>query len=160
MSTLALVLRELHRSEHRLALDLDGVSHRHQADHDICYIAGDLAEWSREHLRAISDAAPSVGIDLESSPRTTALASGVAEPVSELFGHRPGPALVLLLDLRRLHQQAAGVAVDWQLLAQGAHATRSAGLVELAARCRPQTSRQLDWTSAMLKVLSPQALSG
>ena len=55
---------------------------------------------------------------------------------------------------------AAGVSLDWELLAQGAQAAKDAELQELASRCHPQTLRQLKWANAMLKVLSPQILTG
>jgi hypothetical protein len=45
-----------------------------------------------------------------------------AERLSEWAGRRPEPGLLLLADLRRLHRNAAGVSVDWELLAQGAQA--------------------------------------
>jgi hypothetical protein len=52
------------------------------------------------------------------------------------------------------------VSVDWELLAQGAQAAREPELLDLAAQCHPGTLRQLRWTNAMLKVLSPQILAG
>ena len=79
------------------------------------------------------------------------------QPVST--GHRPEPGLLLLADLRRLHRKAAGVSLDWELLAQGAQATKNTGLLELAERCHPETLRQLKWANAMLKTLSPQVLA-
>ncbi|NUP28450.1 MAG: hypothetical protein HOQ44_17475, partial [Nocardia sp.] len=75
-------------------------------------------------------------------------------------GRTLDPGVRLLRDLRRLHQLAAGVAVDWELLAQGAQAAREPELLELAEHCRPRTQRQLRWTNAMLKALSPQILAG
>ncbi|WP_434449984.1 molybdopterin-dependent oxidoreductase [Lentzea sp. E54] len=76
----------------------------------------------------------------------------------ELTVHRPEPGLLLLADLRRLHRKAAGVSPDWELLAQGAQAAKKTDLLALAERCHPETLRQLKWTNATLKVLSPQIL--
>ncbi len=67
--------------------------------------------------------------------------------------------MLLLADLRRLHRRAAGVSLDWELLAQAAQAARDTELRDLASRCHPRTLRQLKWTNAMLKVLSPQILT-
>jgi hypothetical protein len=52
-----------------------------------------------------------------------------------------------------------GVSLDWELLAQGAQAVMDADLVEVTARCHPRTLRQMKWTNAMLKALSPQVLA-
>ncbi|MGC5248816.1 hypothetical protein ACPXB3_18045 [Gordonia sp. DT219] len=158
MNKLGVVLRELHRSELHLARDLDAVSRRHKADHEIYYVAGDVAGWSREHVRRIAEAAADMNIDLSARPRTAARAGEFAERFSDLVARRPEPSLLLLVDLRRLHQRAAGVSIDWELLAQGAQATKNADLLELASQCHPETLRQLRWTNSMLKVLSPQAL--
>jgi hypothetical protein len=53
---------------------------------------------------------------------------------------------------------AAGVSLDWELIAQGAPAARNSQLVEVAARCHPETLRQMRSANAMLKELSPQVL--
>ncbi|GAB5009948.1 hypothetical protein MAHJHV63_55300 [Mycobacterium avium subsp. hominissuis] len=53
---------------------------------------------------------------------------------------------------------AAGVSLDWELLAQGAQAAKDAELLGLASRCHPVTLRQMRWANAMLKELSPQVL--
>ncbi|GAA4669005.1 hypothetical protein [Gordonia humi] len=159
MTGLALVLSELHRGERGLSLDLDGVSRRHDGDYEVHYTARELARWSRRHTQAIIDTATESGVRLEPMPLTR---------TDDDFGRtidRTGPnvddALTILDDLRRLHLKATGVAVDWLMLAQGAQASRHGGtFVRLATRCRPDTLRQLDWTLAMLKALSPQALSG
>jgi hypothetical protein len=79
--------------------------------------------------------------------------------LSDLVGRRPEPGLLLLFDLRRLHKLAAGTSLDWELLAQAAQAAKDQHLLELAQRCHPETLRQMRWTNAMLKELSPQALA-
>lgn len=70
------------------------------------------------------------------------------------------PPALLCVDPRPMHRDAAGVSLDWELLAQGAQATKDDELLELTKRCHPQTLRQMRWANAMLKELSPQALSG
>ncbi len=51
------------------------------------------------------------------------------------------------------------MSLDWELLAQAAQALRTPDLLELAQICHPQTLRQLRWTNAMPKVLSPQIMA-
>lgn len=156
---LGLALRELHRSELRLARALDAIAARHHNDHGIYHVALDLAQWSREHVALIAEAGGRYGISLRAHPRTTALTEDVQSWLSDRMGRRPEPALLLLADLRRLHRLAAGVSLDWELLAQGAQAVKDQRLLELSQRCHPQSLRQMRWANAMLKELSPQALA-
>jgi hypothetical protein len=92
-------------------------------------------------------------------PNLAALSAPLQRRLSDLVGRRPEPALLLLADLRRIHQRAAGVSVDWELLAQGAQAAKDERLLALAQRCHPETLRQLRWANAMLKELAPQTLT-
>ncbi|MDQ0383084.1 hypothetical protein [Amycolatopsis thermophila] len=157
---IGLALRELHRSETALARQLLRLSDRHSAEPEIHHVARDLARWSREHVEALAEAGRSWDLDLEPS---AAERSGPLAPVrtalSDLLSDRPEPGLVLLADLRRLHRACAGVSLDWELLAQGAQAAKKSDLLKLAGRCHPQTLRQLKWSNAMLKQLSPQILT-
>jgi hypothetical protein len=156
---LGLALRELHRSEVRLARLLEAIAARHHNDHGIHHVAGDLAQWSREHVALIADIGKSYGVRLRAQPRTTPLAESVQEWVSDRLGRRPEPAMLLLADLRRLHRATAGVSIDYELLAQGAQAAKDDDLLALTQRCHPQALRQMRWANAMLKELSPQALA-
>jgi hypothetical protein len=156
---LGLALRELHRSEIRLARTLDAIAARHHNDHGIYHVAIDLAEWSREHVTLIADIGKSYGVRLRAHPRTKPVTDPVQRWTSDRLGRRPEPALLLLADLRRLHRLAAGVSVDWELLAQGAQAAKDDELLALTQRCHPQALRQMRWANAMLKELSPQALA-
>ncbi|SFJ64194.1 hypothetical protein SAMN05421835_10767 [Amycolatopsis sacchari] len=157
---LGLALRELHRAEKALVRDLLKVSDRHHAEPEVSQVARDLAAWSRDHVRALADAARSYDVELSAEVRQT---SGPLAPVrtavSDLLSSRAEPGLLLLADLRRLHRACAGVSLDWELLAQGAQAAKDGDLLALASRCHPQTLRQLKWTNAMLKQLSPQVLT-
>jgi hypothetical protein len=156
---LDLVLRELHRAEKALARDLLKTSDRHHAEHEVHHLARDLSEWSAGHVREIARAGWAHGLDLDEDVPGPGPLAPLRTALSELGARRPEPGVVLLADLRRLHRRAAGVSLDWELLAQGAQAAKDSGLVELAGRCHPQTLRQLKWTNAMLKVLSPQILT-
>jgi hypothetical protein len=155
---LGLALRELHRSELRLARTLDAIAARHHGDHGIHYGAVDLARWSREHLALIGEVGTDYGVHVSKHPRTTALSDPVQRWLADRLGRRPEPALLLLADLRRAHRMAAGVSLDWELLAQGAHAAKDETLLTVAQRCHPQSLRQMRWANAMLKELASQAL--
>lgn len=156
---LVLALRELHRSETSLAQRFRRVGERHKADHDIFHLCADLAGWSENHVAKLAGAGRSRGVRLaESPPRPGRVLSSLRELTSVVLGRRPEPGLLLLADLRSLHLHAAAVSVDWELLAQGAQAARDQELLELAARCHPETLRQMDWANTKLKELAPQVL--
>jgi hypothetical protein len=156
---LTLALREVHRSERALAVKLDAVAARHHSDHAIRHVATDLASWSRSHVDEIAATGRHYGLHLRWRPNMAALSAPLQQRLSDAVGRRPEPALLLLADLRRLYQQAAGVSVDWELLAQGAQAAKDDRLLELAQRCHPETLRQMRWANAMLKELAPQTLT-
>lgn len=156
---LGLVIHELHRSERSLAVDLSGVSARHRTDHEIFHTARDIAGWSENHVRELARVGEQYGLNLKPEPRTEARSAPVQERMAELLGRRPEPALLLLVDLRHLHRVAAGVSLDWELLAQGAQAAKDTTLLGLAEKCHPETLRQMRWANAMLKILSPQVLA-
>jgi hypothetical protein len=157
---LGLALRELHRAEKALAHDLLRLSDRHRAEHEIHHVARDLAAWSRTHVHELAGAGERYGLRLDDDPSER---SGPLAPLrtklSELTGHRAEPGMLLLSDLRGIHRAAAGVSLDWELLAQGAQAVRDGGLLALSQRCHPRTLRQLTWSNAMLKTLAPQILA-
>lgn len=161
MSKLPLVLRELHRSENSIARTLLAMDDRHRVDHEVFHVARDIARWSQVHVREIAEAARSHGLDLDPSPSSgsPAVLEALAQRTSVLLGRRPEPGLLLLADLRRLHRKAAGVSMDWELLAQAAQAQQKRDLLDLTKRCHPQTLRQLRWANAQLKVVSPQILA-
>jgi hypothetical protein len=161
VSKLPLVLRELHRSENNLARALLTVADRHQVNHEVFHGARDIARWSQDHVREIAEAARDHGLDLDPTPSSgaPAVVEQVVRRASVLLGRRPEPGLLLLADLRRLHRKAAGVSLDWELLAQAAQAQQQRGLLALTQRCHPQTLRQLKWANAQLKVLAPQILA-
>lgn len=160
---LDLALRELHRSEKSLARGLLQASDRHKVEHEIHHVARDLAGWSHQHVHELAAIGHRYGLRLDDDPPQFARPLGqLRGTLSQLTGRRAAPGLVLLADLRRLHRKAAGVSLDWELLAQGAQGAqgvKDTELLELAQSCHPQTLRQLKWTNAMLKTLSPQVLA-
>jgi len=160
VSKLALVLRELHRSETSLARTLLAVADRHRADHEIFHVARDVAGWSQEHVRRLADAGRDHGLRMNPQPRWELPGvGGLARKAGAALATRPESGLLLLADLRRVHRKAAGVSLDWELLAQAAQAMKLPPLVELAADCHPQTLRQMRWANAHLKVVSPQVIA-
>lgn len=155
---LKLAIRELHRSERKLAHRLNVIAARHPGDQDICHLAQDMAGWSQQHLRELAKHGRHYGLRLSAEPRTSAVTGVVQSRMSGMLRHRPEPGLLLLTDLRRVHRLSAGVSLDWELLAQGAQAAKDAELLSLTSRCHPETLRQMRWANAMLKELSPQVL--
>lgn len=154
-----LVLRELHRSERKLANRLDAMAARHRTDQDIYHLAHDLAGWSRQHVKELAEHGRRYHLRLSGNPQTHAVTGALQSRLSGMLRHRPEPGLLLLADLRRIHLIAAGVSVDWELLGQVAQAVRDQDLLELTSRCHPETLRQMRWANAMLKELSPQILT-
>jgi len=153
-----LALRELYRSERKLAHRLNVMAARHRSDQEIYLLAQDLAGWSQQHLTELADRGRRYGLQLSAAPRTSALSGAAQTRISGMLRHRPEPGLVLLADLRRIHQLAAGVSLDWELIGQFAQAAKDEELLSLASRCHPETLRQMRWSNTMLKVLSPQVL--
>jgi hypothetical protein len=161
MTKLPLVLRELHRAETDLARDLLALADRHRAEHEIFHVARDVAVWSQIHVRRLAEIAPNYDARLNPTPEWTRprplpdLVGGLAAPLRR----RPEPGLLLLADLRHLHRTAAGVSLDWELLAQAAQGMKQRPLLTLAQDCHPQTLRQMRWANAQLKQSSTQVIA-
>jgi hypothetical protein len=66
--------------------------------------------------------------------------------------------MLLLSDIREIYLAAAGVSVDWELVAQGAQGARDLELIELAQRCHAENLRQMRWANAKLKESATQIL--
>jgi len=158
-----MALSELHRAEGELADELLQISDRHKAEHDIYHLARDLAQWSQEHVEQLAQIGDRYGCSLDSDPGPHPgddpnVLARLRQKGAELVGARHDRSLVLLGDLRTAHQMAAGVSLDWEVLAQTAQALKDAELLELAQRCHPQTLRQLRWANATLKEQSAQIM--
>jgi len=158
VTKLALAIAELHRSERKLARDLETIGARHHGDQDVCHLARDLARWCDDHVAALAAHGRRHGVRL-SARRRPALGRTLQRNLGELLRRRPEPALLLLADLRRVYRVAAGASLDWELLAQAAQAAKDNELQAMCARSHPQTLRQMRWANAMLKELSPQAMT-
>lgn len=157
---LDLVLKEVHRGENSLALMLLRLSSTHKTEHEVHHVARDLAAWSQQHVRELAEKAADHGVDLDDEPKEESTAvEWLREKGSELVGRRPQTGLLLLRGLRRTYLKAAGVSVDWELLAQTAQAAKDRELLDLTKRCHPQTLRTERWANSMIKVISPQVLT-
>ncbi|MFB8778504.1 hypothetical protein ACIQW4_33890 [Streptomyces albogriseolus] len=156
---IGLLLHELHQDENDLAHELLRVSERHKADHDIHHVARDLSRWSQRHVRIIADIGERFGTRLDPAPvgelRT---AERLREKAGELVGRKPQAALLLLRDLREIYVKAAGLSVDWEMLAQAAQGLKDAELLTTVQSCHPDTLRQMRWANAKLKETSTQVL--
>ena len=158
MSRLPLVLRELHRAETGLARDLLALADRHGADSEITHVARDIATWSQIHVRRLAAAGADHGVRLDPEPRWTQPRAPI-RAVARGMRRRRSPGLLLLADLRHVHRVAAGVSLDWELLAQAAQGMKERSLLELAQDCHPQTLRQMRWANAQLKQSATQVIA-
>lgn len=159
MSKRPQVLRELHRAETSLARDLLKLANRHRPEQEIHYAALDIATWSMRHVTQIAQVGREHGIRLNPRPRWARPWDGLTSRLSTHLAARPETGPPLLADLRRVHRKAAGVSLDWELLAQAAQAMRLADLLELTQSCHPDTLRQMRWANAHLKITSSQIIA-
>lgn len=152
-------IEELHRSENNLAGALLNLSDLQKSDHEIFYVARDVARWSQEHVRRLAEVAQVYGLELDPAPEDEAtVVARVKQKGSELAGRFHEPALLLLADLRHIHRTAAGVSLDWEVLAQTAQAMKDAELLLVAQECHPQTLRQMRWANAKVKETAAQIM--
>jgi hypothetical protein len=152
-------IEELHRVENDLAAALLNLSDRHRVDHEVFFVARDLARWSQDHVRSLSQVGGDYGVDLapHAEDEATVLAR-VKQKGSELTGRFHEPALLLLADLREIHLTAAGASLDWEVLAQSAQAMKDTELLAITGQCHPQTLRQMRWANAKVKDTAAQIM--
>jgi hypothetical protein len=152
-------IEELHRAENELAGALLNLSDQQKVDHEVFYVARDIARWSQEHVRRLAEVGGEHGLDLDPEPEDEAtLLARVKQKGAELAGRFHEPGLLLLADLRHIHRSAAGVSLDWEVLAQTAQAMQDERLLALAQDCHPQTLRQLRWANAKVKETAAQVM--
>jgi len=152
-------IEELHRSEDDLAGALLDLRDRQRTDHEIFHVAGDIARWSQEHVRELTRVGRDYGLDLDPAPtHESSVVARVKQKGAELVGRHHEPGLLLLADLRHLHRAAAGVSLDWEVLAQTAQAMRDEELLALCQDAHPQTVRQMRWADAKVKETAAQVM--
>lgn len=155
----AMALAELHRVERRLARQLLGLADRYVVDHEVRHVARDLADWSCRHLRHLADLGEHRGVRLDPSPpRRTPLLKAAQQRAAVGFRGFHEPAVLLLAELRHVHRTAAGVGLDWDVLAQTAQALEDEEMLAVAQECHPETLRQMHWADAKVKELAAQAM--
>jgi hypothetical protein len=160
MDGIEYALRRVHGGEQDAASQLATLAQRHRTDHEVHHVARDLAVWSLDHVAQVAHAAEQFDLHLDATvERPRRLTSEVQAKLATAVGRRPEPGLVLLEDMTKLYLRAAENSLAWEMLAQIAQAKRATELVELSARCHPQTLRQVRWANTMLKTLSPQTLA-
>jgi hypothetical protein len=152
-------IEELHRSENDLAGALLNLSDQQKADHEVFYVARDIARWSQEHVRRLAEVGRDYALNLDPDPEDEAtLLARLKQKGAELTGRFHEPGLLLLADLRHIHRMAAGVSLDWEILAQTAQAMQDRELLGVAEGCHPETLRQLRWANAKVKEAAAQIM--
>jgi hypothetical protein len=152
-------IEELHRSENDLAGALLDLSDQQRTDHEIFHVARDIARWSQQHVRELSRVAADYDLDLDPEPEDeSALLARLKQKGAEVVGRHHEPTLLLLADLRRVHRDAAGVSLDWEVLAQTAQAMQDTELLALCQDAHPQTLRQMRWADAKVKETAAQIM--
>ncbi|WP_435769501.1 hypothetical protein [Nocardioides sp. SYSU DS0651] len=152
-------IEELHRSENDLAGALLNLSDQQKVDHEVFYVARDIARWSQEHVRRLAEIGTDYGLQLDPEPEDEAtLLARVKQKGAELAGRFHEPTLLLLADLRHIHRMAAGVSLDWEVLAQTAQAMKDRELLAVTQSCHPETLRQMRWANAKVKEASAQVM--
>ena len=155
----AAAIEELHRSENELARALWSLADQQKADHEVFYVARDIARWSVEHMRRLAEIGAAYGLELDPEPdEPSSVLAAVKQKTSELSGRFHEPTLLLLADLRHVHRLAAGVSLDWEVLAQTAQALQDTDLLGVAEDCHPETLRQMRWANAKVKEASAQIM--
>jgi hypothetical protein len=155
----AAAIEELHRVENDLAGALLTLSDRHKVDHEVFYVARDIARWSHEHVRQLSQVGRDYGLNLDPDAEDDAtVLARLKQKGSELTGRFHEPALLLLADLRDIHLTAAGASLDWEVLAQSAQAMKDRELLAITEHCHPETLRQMRWANAKVKDTAAQTM--
>ena len=122
-------------------------------------MARDIARWSQEHVRPLAEVGRHYGLDLDPDPEDEAsLLARMKQKVAELAGRFHEPTLLLFADLRRVHRTAAGVSLDWEVLAQTPQAMNDTELLTTAEACHPETLRQMRWANAKVKETAAQIM--
>jgi hypothetical protein len=158
---LGLAISQVAQAEEKLADGLWRIGERHKTDHDVFHVTKTLAELERRHLEVLAKQAERYGGSVdedagESDERS--LIDKAMEKTAELIGRRPEPGLLLLRDLRLLHELAARASIDWVILGQGAQAAKDEALRAAVSECHAETLRTLKWTTYRIKEAAPQVL--
>lgn len=149
----------LHDDENSLVQELVRISDDHLGDHGVCAVARDLARWSERHVAELARVGGDYGLALDPEPRREqpVVRHARQERARLLSGHHDS-GLWLLNDLRCIYRIAAGVSLDWDVLAQTAQALQDHELLTVSETCHPETVRQMKWAEAQLKSAATQVM--
>lgn len=160
---IGLAIEQVADAEARLVDQLAAAGERHRADHDVFHVTRTLARMENGHIESLAPHAQRHGVSVAGAQREAPTERGplarALEKGAELSGRRPGPALLLLRDLRAIYLLASEASIDWVMLAQGAQAVRDDELLATVGACHEQTLRTVKWASYRIKAASPQALA-
>jgi hypothetical protein len=157
-----MAISQVAKAEEKLADGLWRIGERHKADHDVIHVTKTLAELERGHIEALAPHAESYDASLDqdaAEPDERGLLDKAVEKSAEMVGRRPEPALLLLRDLRELHELAARASIEWVILGQGAQAAKDQELLSTVDECHAETLRTLKWTTYRIKEAAPQVLA-
>jgi hypothetical protein len=159
---LGMAIGEVADAEESLADALWSAGERHRTDHDVFHVTKTLAGLERSHIERLAPHAERHGatIDVAAAREDErGLVDRAVEKGAELVGRRPEPGILLLRDLRRLHELAARASIEWTILAQGAQAAGDQDLLSAVGECHDETLRTLKWTTYRIKEAAPQILA-
>lgn len=142
-------LGQLEGAEQQLVEALQMVRERHCSEYEICEGCQQLANWSRDHLRALEPFFELFGHEYNEGPRL--LRSGL------FHGDRAG-AEGLLKDLQDLGILANAVVTTYTVLVQAALSNKHMALSEVCTQHREQTNRQTAWICTQIKHRAPQTI--
>jgi hypothetical protein len=158
---LGMAISQVAKAEEKLADSLWQIGERHKSDHDVFHVTKALAGLERGHIETLAKQAERYdgSVDEDAAePDERGLIDKAMEKSAELIGRRPEPALLLLRDLRHLHELAARASIEWVILGQGAQAAKDEELLSAVSECHAETLRTLKWTTYRIKEAAPQIL--
>jgi hypothetical protein len=159
---LGLAISEVSKAEGKLADALWRIGERHKTDHDVFHVTKTLAKLERGHIDALTEHAERYDASVDEDAAEAderGLLDKAMEKSAELVGRRPEPSLLLLRDLRQLHELAARTSIEWVILGQGAQAAKDEELLSAVSECHDETLRTLKWTTYRIKEAAPQILA-
>jgi hypothetical protein len=161
MDKITTMLQILLRDERHVGAALAEMSERHRDEHEITFVARDLAAWCDEHLAELDGVATKYGARLTGNSQDDASATfdRVRADLADRTGGEVDEGVLLLRELRALHLACVGLSVEWEIMAQTAKAVRDDDLLALAERCQRDAARQMKWANAKVKEAAPQVMA-